>query len=179
MDIRHSIAAELPRLRRYARALSAGDTSHADDLVQHALERALNKAHLFQPGTNLRAWLFTILHNVSVSEHRKRAARPYEVSDETTPESAYATPPDAHGKLALRDMARALERLPQEQRETVLLVSLEGLSYKEVSEVMAVPIGTVMSRLARGRDQLRTLMESGVEKTMPRSMLRPTLWRVK
>ena len=76
MDIRHSIASELPRLRRYARALSAGNTSHADDLVQQALERALNKAHLFQPGTNLRAWLFTILHNVTVSEHRKRAARP-------------------------------------------------------------------------------------------------------
>jgi len=179
MDIRHLIAAELPRLRRYARALSAGDTSHADDLVQQALERALNKAHLFQTGTNLRAWLFTILHNVTVSEHRKRAARPYEVSDETAPESAYATSPDAHDKLELRDMARALEHLPQEQRQTVLLVSLEGLSYKEVSEVMAVPIGTVMSRLARGRDQLRILLESGVEKNTPRSTLRPTLWRVK
>jgi len=175
MDIRHAIATELPRLRRYARALTAGDTHGADDLVQLALERALKKTHLFQPGTNMRAWLFTILHNINANEHRRRAARPQEVWDEDVPASTFTAPPEAHGKLELRDMARALEHLPPEQRETVLLVSLEGMSYKEVSEVLGVPIGTVMSRLARGRERLRTLMENGPAQ-LPH---KPTLRRVK
>jgi len=171
MDVRHIIARELPRLRRYARALMSGDPHGADDLVQQALERALERTHLFQPGTNMRAWLFTILHNINANNHRKLAARPREVWDEDVPEAAFAVAPDAQGKLELRDMARALDQLPLEQRETILLVSLEGLSYKEISEVLNVPIGTVMSRLARGRDRLRDLMQS--------NSVTPTLRRVK
>ena len=171
MDVRHLIAAELPRVRRYARALMSGDPHGADDLVQQALERALERAHLFQPGTNMRAWLFTILHNVNANNRRKLASRPREVWDEDVGEDTFAVAPEAPGKLELRDMARALDQLPLEQRETVLLVSLEGMSYKEISEVLNVPIGTVMSRLARGRDRLRDLL--------PHTTVTPTLRRVK
>lgn len=171
MDIRHAIANELPKLRRYARALSLGDVHGADDLVQQTLERALERTHLFQPDTNLRAWLFTILHNVNANNWRKLATRPYEVWDEEAPQGALTTPSAADGKLALRDMDRALAQLTDEQRKTVLLVSLEGMGYKEVSEVLNVPIGTVMSRLARGRERLKTLMGNEGKK--------PVLRRVK
>lgn len=172
MDVRHAIAAELPRLRRYARALMAGNTQGADDLVQQALQRALERVELFRPETDLRAWLFTILHNVNANNRRALAIRPREVWEEDVPEAAFAIQPEAPGRLGVRDLGRALAQLPQEQREVVLLVSLEGLSYKDTSEVLGVPVGTVMSRLARGRDRLRDLMDSGGATT-------PTLRRVK
>ena len=173
MDVRHAIAAELPRLRRYARALMAGNAQGADDLVQQALVRALERLHLFHQGTDLRAWLFTILHNVNVNNRRALAVRPHEGWEEDVPEATFATEPEAPGRLSLCDLDRALAQLTQEQREIVLLVSLEGLSYKETSEVLGVPVGTVMSRLARGRDHLRNLMDNGGDAAAP------TLRRVK
>jgi RNA polymerase sigma-70 factor (ECF subfamily) len=140
-------------LRRYARAL-AGDRAAADDLVQDTLERAWAKLHLFRGGTDLRAWLFTVMHNVHVNQ--VRAARPTDALDEEMPELAQrAVQGDA---LVVRDLERALAALPAAQREVLLLVALEDLSYEETAQVLGIPIGTVMSRLARAREKLRVLM---------------------
>lgn len=143
----------IPRLRRYARAL-VGDRASADDLVQDTLERALSKLHLYRQGTDLRAWLFTVMHNVHVN--RVRAARPTDPLDDEMPELAQrAAQGDA---LVVRDLERAIGALPIAQREVLLLVALEDLSYEETARVLAIPIGTVMSRLARARDKMRMLM---------------------
>lgn len=148
-----SLVALIPRLRRYARAL-AGDRAAADDLVQDTLERAWAKLHLFRGGTDLRAWLFTVMHNVHVNQ--VRAARPTDALDEDMPELAQrAVQGDA---LVVRDLERALAALPAAQREVLLLVALEDLSYEETAQVLGIPIGTVMSRLARAREKLRVLM---------------------
>ena len=143
----------IPRLRRYARAL-VGDTASADDLVQDTLERAWSKLHLYRHGTDLRAWLFTVMHNVHVN--RVRAARPTDALDEDMPELAQrATQGDS---LLVRDLERGIAALPLAQREVLLLVALEDLSYDETARVLGIPIGTVMSRLARAREKLRLLM---------------------
>lgn len=143
----------IPRLRRYARAL-AGDRASADDLVQDTLERAWAKLHLYRRGTDLRAWLFTVMHNVHVN--RVRAARPTEILDEDMPELAQrAVQGDA---LAVRDLDRALARLPDEQRAVLLLVTIEEMSYEEVARTLEIPIGTVMSRLSRAREKMRAMM---------------------
>ena len=149
------IEQHIPRLRRYARALT-GDRTAADDLVQDTLERALSRFHLWRQGSDLRAWLFTIMHNVFVNQVRSRARR-YHESLETEPaaEAVRAPEPDW---IELRDIANALSRLPHEQRAVVLLVGLEQFTYDEAAQVLGVPIGTVMSRLSRARERLRTLL---------------------
>lgn len=149
------ITQQIPRLRRYARALT-GDRAAADDLVQDTLERALSRFHLWRQGSDLRAWLFTIMHNVFVNQVRSRARR-YHESLETEPaaEAVRAPEPDW---IELRDIANALSRLPQEQRAVVLLVGLEQFTYDEAARVLGVPIGTVMSRLSRARERLRALL---------------------
>ncbi|HTP60551.1 MAG TPA: sigma-70 family RNA polymerase sigma factor [Burkholderiales bacterium] len=144
------IVALIPRLRRYARAL-AGDRSAADDLVQDTLERAWAKLHLFRPGTDLRAWLFTVMHNVHVNQ--LRAARPGAPLEDEMPELAH--PARESDGLELRDLDLAIRRLPPEQREVLLLVALEDMSYGEAARTLDIPIGTVMSRLARAREKLR------------------------
>lgn len=141
-------------LRRYARALLRNRTD-AEDLVQEALTRAVARADTFKAGTNLRAWLFTILHNVHVNQVRSRAARPDEVPVEAV-ESRLVTPARQEERIEVRDMMRALDELPEEQRQVLLLVALEGLKYEEVAATLGVPIGTVMSRLSRARDAVRT-----------------------
>ncbi len=155
-EIYRSIEAEIPRLRRYARAL-ARDVAAADDLVQDCLARALGKLHLWQEGTDLRAWLFTILHNQYVNQVR-RAVREGAVVElrETEPMLTHA--PHQGKRLEMRDLERAIAKLPEEQRSVILLVGLEGMRYEEVAEILGVPIGTVRSRLSRGRDALRRLM---------------------
>ena len=154
-DRESAITQQIPRLRRYARAL-AGDRSAADDLVQDTLERALSRFHLWRQGSDLRAWLFTIMHNIFVNQARSRARR-YHESLETEPaaEAVRAPEPDW---LELRDIANALSRLPPEQRVVVLLVGLEQFTYEEAAQVLGVPIGTVMSRLSRARERLRALL---------------------
>jgi RNA polymerase sigma-70 factor (ECF subfamily) len=143
----------IPRLRRYARALS-GERVAADDLVQDTLERAWSKLHLYRRGTDLRAWLFTVMHNVYVNQ--VRAARPAAQVDEEMPELARSAPEtDA---LALRDLDAAIRRLPPEQREVLLLVALEEMSYEKAAAVLGIPIGTVMSRLSRAREKLRAML---------------------
>ena len=157
MSNRELIIAEIPRLRRYARALT-GDPSRADDLVQDTLERALSRFSLWRPG-NLRAWLFTIMHNLFVNQIKSAAHVDY-LADDLLPDLPLrATQSD---NLELRDLDRALGRLTAEQREVILLVGLEDLSYEDAAKVIGSPIGTVMSRLSRGRERLRALL-AGVE----------------
>ena len=154
-DLDGLIEQHIPRLRRYARAL-AGDRAAADDLVQDTLERALSRFHLWRQGSDLRAWLFTIMHNIFVNQARSRARR-YHEALETEPAADAVRAPEPDW-LELRDIARALSRLPQEQRVVVLLVGLEQFTYDEAAQVLGVPIGTVMSRLSRGRERLRALL---------------------
>jgi RNA polymerase sigma-70 factor (ECF subfamily) len=155
-DIHRSIEAEIPRLRRYARAL-VRDAVAADDLVQDCLARAIAKLHLWQEGTDLRAWLFTILHNQYVNQVR-RAVREGTAIGLSETEPTLTQAPDQGKRLELRDLERAIAKLPDEQRSVILLVGLEGLRYEEVAEVLDVPVGTVRSRLSRGREALRRLM---------------------
>jgi RNA polymerase sigma-70 factor (ECF subfamily) len=143
----------IPRLRRYARAL-VGDRATADDLVQDTLERAWSKLHLYRRGTDLRAWLFTVMHNVHVN--RVRAARATDTLEEEMPELAQR--PAQGDALLVRDLDRAISRLPDEQRAVLLLVTLEEMSYDSVARTLDIPIGTVMSRLSRAREKLRAMM---------------------
>jgi RNA polymerase sigma-70 factor, ECF subfamily len=154
--IQQKIAAEIPGLRRYARAL-VRDVIGADDLVQESLTRALSKLHLWREGTNLRAWLFTILHNQYVNQIRRSVRDGATVQfDETVPRLSQQASQEKH--LELRDLDRALGQLPEEQRVVILLVGLEGLPYAEVGAALGIPVGTVRSRLSRGRDTLRDMM---------------------
>ncbi|HEY7084993.1 MAG TPA: sigma-70 family RNA polymerase sigma factor [Hyphomicrobiaceae bacterium] len=170
---RDAVAAEIPRLRRYARALT-GDDGEADDLIQDTLERALARLAQWRDGDSPRKWLFSILHNLHVDGLRRKSRRPPHVGLDSV--GADQSAPAADGASG-RDLDRALQLLGSEQREVVLLVGLEGLSYAEAAEVLAIPIGTVMSRLARGRGRLRTLLgyEDGFEgggKSGPTSLRR-------
>ena len=151
------IEREIPYLRRYARALLR-DTAGADDLVQGCLERALAKQHLWQPGSNLRGWLFAILHNRRVSEVR-RAAREERALNavQLTAAIPLREEPGAWGRLL--DLDRALRRLPEAQRAVVLLIGLEGVTYGEAAMILGVPLGTVRSRFSRAREALRCLVE--------------------
>ncbi len=153
MDEAHRIVELIARLRRYARAL-VSDRARADDLVQDTLERAWNKFHLWRPGSDLRAWLFTVMHNVHVNQ--VRASRDHAVLDDEGPEMAVAAVQGA--SLEIRDLERALAVLSPEQREVLLLIALEDMSYAEVAAMLDIPIGTVMSRLSRAREKLRALM---------------------
>src|SRR5436190_23298575 len=140
----------IPRLRRYARAL-VGDRASADDLVQDTLERAWAKLHLYRRGTDLRAWLFTVMHNVHVN--KVRATRPTDTLDDEMPELALRAPQG--DSLVVRDLDRAIALLPAEQRAVLLLVTLEDMSYEEVARALALPMHTDMSPLARAREMAR------------------------
>jgi len=158
MDFRSRLTAEIPYLRRFARAL-AGDAALADDLVQDCLERALAKEHLYDPARQLRAWLYAILRNIHVSGlRRKGRARVVKTVEELAPEEE-AVVGDQEDHAAIRSIAEALDRLPDLHREVILLVALEDMSYREVAEIVGVPVGTVMSRLSRGRAALRGLLD--------------------
>jgi RNA polymerase sigma-70 factor, ECF subfamily len=155
-EIADRLESEIPRLRRYARALTH-NAARADDLVQSCLVRALAKRHLWQEGTDLRAWLFTILHNQHVNDVRRSARGGTEVPVEDVAASLPVTE-NATGALQLRDLHRALGRLPETQRQVILLVGLEGMCYEQVAQILSIPLGTVRSRLSRGRETLRELM---------------------
>jgi RNA polymerase sigma factor (sigma-70 family) len=156
-----AIVDHIPGLRRYARALNA-DAWAADDLVQDTLERACSKWRLWLVGSDLRAWLFTLMHNIHANHVRRavRQAREGSVVDLDDLSETLAAPqstPDAG-----IDLQRCLMRLPEDQRAVLLLVTLEDMSYTEVARILSVPVGTVMSRLSRARSRLRVLLESGV-----------------
>jgi RNA polymerase sigma factor (sigma-70 family) len=141
-------------LRRYALALT-GSRYEAEDLVQETLTRAIGAADGFRKGGNLRGWLFSIMHNTFVSSVRSRRAAEQEL-DDTLPE--LRQPARQLDRLAVRDALTALSRLPEAQRAAVVLIALEDFSYAEAARVLGIPIGTLMSRLARGREALRRAM---------------------
>ncbi|NNG05003.1 MAG: RNA polymerase sigma factor [Inquilinus sp.] len=150
------IEMELPRLRRFAWALTR-DPDWADDLVQDCIERALSRWSSWRGDGSLRAWLFAILHNLFANGARRRGRfRALFRSDGEVPESS--TPATQQSSMGLRDLDLALQQLPPEQRQVVLLVGVEGFSYAEVATIIGSPIGTVMSRLSRGRERLRGLL---------------------
>jgi RNA polymerase sigma-70 factor (ECF subfamily) len=161
-SFRQEIATAIPALRRYARALTRS-AENADDLVQDTLVRALRSQHLFHGG-DMRSWLYTILTNLNRNRLRALARRPAFLALEENDAADMAGP-----QAGARDIERALASVVEEQRETLLLVVLEGLSYREVAEVQGVPIGTVMSRLARARAQIKACLDGA----------RPALRRVK
>ena len=152
------ITSHIPRLRRYARALT-GDTAAADDLVQDTLERAWRRLALWRSGSDMRAWLFTIMHNIFVNQ-RKANPRGRNQTTELAAGEFRATAP-LENRMMLRDLHKALNSLLPEQKEVLLLIGLEQMSYGEAAKVLGIPVGTVMSRLSRGREQLRA-MTSGV-----------------
>jgi RNA polymerase sigma-70 factor (ECF subfamily) len=151
------IEEQIPGLRRYARALTH-NLERADDLVQDTLVRAITKEHLWQPGTNLRAWLFTLMHNQYVNNVRRAAREGLTIEIDAVSSTLVATT-DPTSSRQLRELDRALGQLSEEQRQTMLLVGLEGMSYQEAAAIFNVPVGTVRSRLSRGRDNLRSLMD--------------------
>ena len=149
----------VPRLRRYARAL-AGNRDDADDLVQDTLERAWARSALWRGVADMRGWLFSIMHNLHADGVRRpRVAT--QAMDDDTPEIAMA--PTQGERLAVLDLQAALDQLPAEQKEVVLLVALEDMAYADIAKTLGIPIGTVMSRLSRGRERLRALMDGRAE----------------
>ncbi len=158
---RQPLIDHIPSLRCYARALT-GSVWAADDLVQDTLERACSKWRLWLVGSDLRAWLFTLMHNLFANQMRYQARQPargemVDIDDAADTLGA----PDAGLDLAI-DLQRCLLRLPQDQRAVLLLVCLEDLSYAEVAKITGAPIGTVMSRLSRARSRLRELMDEAM-----------------
>ena len=145
----------VPRLRRYARAL-AGNRDDADDLVQDTLERAWSKSGLWRGVTDMRAWLFTLMHNLHVDSARRPRLHTVAMDDDT-PEPALAATQGE--RLEVLDLQAALDQLPVAHKEVLLLVALEDMAYADVAKTLGVPLGTVMSRLSRGRERLRALME--------------------
>jgi RNA polymerase sigma factor (sigma-70 family) len=156
------IEQEIPRLRRYARALTR-DIEKADDLVQSCLMRALTKERLWQPDTNLRAWLFTVLHNVHINDVRRSIREQGSAIAGSAPVALAQCEPSAC--LDLGDVERAIGKLPEPQRRVILLIGLEGMSYDEAAAILGVPAGTVRSRIARARNTLRKLLEYDIKST--------------
>jgi RNA polymerase sigma-70 factor, ECF subfamily len=144
----------VPALRRYARALTR-NVDLADDLVRDCLERAISRRGLFRPTGPVRAWLFTILLNLHRNAMRNTRRRGEQVDIDSVAE--FSTPASQPGHVALAELARAIETLPPEQKEALLLVTLEGLPYAEAAGIVGVPMGTLMSRLGRARAALRVL----------------------
>jgi RNA polymerase sigma-70 factor, ECF subfamily len=153
--VREELVTLLPRLRRFARALSR-NADDADDLVQVAVERALQRLDQWRPGTRLDSWMFGIIRNAWIDETRSRRRRDRVFAPEALGETVADAASEAH--IQRLSLAAAMERLPDEQRLAVALVLVEGLAYKEAAEVLDVPIGTVTSRLARGREALEALL---------------------
>jgi RNA polymerase sigma-70 factor (ECF subfamily) len=147
----------VPRLTRYARTLTR-DISAADDLVQDCLTSALRKIYLWEPGTDLRAWLFTILHNQHINRLRRDARHRASINLQKSYRTL-ALLPDQNMRLELRDVERALAQLPEDQRLLILGIGLGGMRYEDAASAFNVPLGTVRSRIARGRETLRALTE--------------------
>ena len=155
-----ALVAAIPRLRRYARVLTGNPTS-ADDLVQDTLARAWDKRRLWRAGSDLRAWLFTIMHNVHVNQlaQARREARNISLDAEGEHGAVWQVAVDDNplDRIELRELVQQVSRLPAEQREVLLLAAIEELRYEEIAAALAIPIGTVMSRLYRARDKLKRM----------------------
>ena len=153
------LLAAIPRLRRYARVLT-GDINRADDLVQDTLARAWEKRRLWASGTDLRAWLFTIMHNVFINQRAlaRRDRLQVSLDDGAEGEEAWQIPVRAeqYTRVELTELVQHVGRLPADQREVLLLAAVEELRYEEIAIALSIPIGTVMSRLSRARAKLRS-----------------------
>lgn len=160
VDFLDDIEACVPALRRYARALTR-DVDRADDLVQDCLERAIARRGLFRPRGPVRPWLFTILTNLYRNSRRADRRRGDAIDIDAVPEPSI--PPPQPGHMALAELARAIDTLPLEQKEALLLVTLEGLPYAEAAKILDIPPGTLMSRLGRARATLRNLTGTSTE----------------
>ena len=154
------LIAVLPRLRRFARGLT-GSVVEADDLVQAACERALARREQFQEGTRFDSWMFRIVQTIWIDQLRSRRVRKEEVDVAEARLGSDEPVRRAEARLALNEVRHAVDRLPPDQRAALLLVTVEGLSYKEAAEVVQVPVGTIMSRLARARLALQAQLEAG------------------
>lgn len=156
-DLRLLVAEEVPYLRRFARALT-NDPVLSDDLVQDCVERALTRLHLFDQTRSLRTWLFTILRNLYINELRKHGQRGFHASIDDVAEHNLAQSPNQSGDIVGLDITKSLKQLPDDQREVLVLVGLEEMTYEETAKIIDVPVGTVMSRLSRARARLRVIM---------------------
>jgi len=154
----NELAPVIPRLRRYALVLT-GNPARSDDLVQDTLTRAWDKRDHWRPGSDLRAWLFTIMHNVFVNQlttvGRDAANISLDAEGENGAALQVAGNDDPTARVELREVMQHVRRLPPEQREVLMLVAVEGMRYEEVAATLGIPIGTVMSRLSRARDKLK------------------------
>jgi RNA polymerase sigma-70 factor (ECF subfamily) len=160
-----ALIAQLPALRRYARALT-GNPAMADDMVQDTIERALRQWEGLRETNRLGSWLRSILHNLYIDEMRRSRSRGYEQEvSELADDLALSTP--AHDKSVALDFVRAIDSLSVEHRQVLLLVGLESKNYRDIADELGIPIGTVMSRLARGRERLRSALEG--ERSRPRT----------
>lgn len=165
MDAR-LLVEHIPSLRRYARALT-GNAWAADDLVQDTLERACSKWRLWVVGSDLRAWLFTVMHNIFVSQLRRRPPPHSVVPLDDVAHELHGVADAGRDPGTGLDLQRCLMQLPEEQRAVLLLVTLEDLSYAEVAKVLGIPVGTVMSRLSRARVRLQELMDGASAPVRP------------
>lgn len=153
-DTKWLISREIPHLRRYARALRR-ESDAADDLVQDCLERAIRKRHLWRRDGTIRSWLFRILHNLYVNdEKRRRRRRPVPIDEAWNLQPSL---PGQEKRVEMLDVAAAMDRLPVEQRAAILLVALEGMTYDEAASTLRIPVGTLRSRISRGREALQGL----------------------
>jgi RNA polymerase sigma-70 factor (ECF subfamily) len=158
------IEAHIPGLRRFACALLRGDREQADDLVQDSLERALSRWHMQRAEGSLRGWLYTILYNRFRSDrHRQKRRGPHGPLTEIVEAELPWVDGGQNAALEHRDLLRAFAALPEQQRSVLMLVGVEDLSYEEAARVLDVPIGTVMSRLSRGRERLRLNLSGDIE----------------
>ena len=160
-DKKRAILAEIPRLRRYARAL-LHDREAADDLVQDSLERALSRLDNWRGGESPQRWLFTIMHNLFI-DHKRRVVRRREVRPLSQADSI-VSPPAQFESVVSRELFEALQAIAPERREALLLVAAEGLTYAEAASVLGVPTGTVMSRIARAREELRASLDDAARR---------------
>ena len=157
-SVRKAVLSAVPSLRAFAISLS-GNVDRADDLVQETLLRALANIHSFQPGTNMPAWLFTILRNLHVS--RWRSERRHGTTVDMDETALPGVPARQEAALEVHDVLAAIDQLPEEQKSLLLLVGVEDFSYDDAARILGMPIGTVMSRLSRARQRLRALVETG------------------
>jgi len=164
------LVAAIPRLRRYARVLT-GDATRADDLVQETLARGWEKRRLWAAGTDLRAWLFTIMHNVFVNQRATSVRDAQNISLDAEGESgaAWQLPVRApqHAHVELIEVLRELGKLPEDQREVLVLAAIEEMRYEEIAVVLSIPVGTVMSRLSRAREKLRRMVNDPPGDALP------------
>ena len=159
-DRRMAILGEIPRMRRYARALLR-DQNAADDLVQDSLERALSRMGNWRSGENPRRWLFTIMHNLFVDQFRKTRRRNESAMLPIENSEVLAQPAVQFGHAVNGDVLEALQTISADRRAALILVAVEGFSYAEAAELLAIPAGTVMSRVSRGREDLRAILDNG------------------